>query len=612
VTDEPASPAAHPPQPSIGDYALLSDSHAAALVSSAGSIDWCGLPRLDSSSCFTRLLDAARGGSCSIEALDGEVATAQRYVDDTLVTETRLRAHGGAARVLDFLAVGEEGPEQPQQTLVRIVEGVAGTIELRLRVSPRFDYGRLRPWLRRIDRRAVFAVGGDDALLVAADTPIDADGEHDLRADFRLRRGERRRFVIRFLAPARTEERPELPSPEAVDDLLDTTVRWWRGWARRCAYDGPHRTAVLRSALTLRGLVNARTGAIAAAPTTSLPEATGGVRNWDYRFSWIRDSSFSVRSLAELGFVDEADGFARFVIRSAAGSVDDLQVFFGLGGERHLDERELPLSGYRGARPVRIGNAAAQQVQLDALGQLLNLVWRRHRRGATLDDDQWRFVRSLVDAAADRWQEPDRGIWEWRDGSLHFTLSKAACWSALHRGLQLAAATGRPVPTERWIRARDDVRRAVERRGWHASRGAFTQAFDNEELDAALLLLPHTGFLAWDDPRMVATTDRIAAELDDDGLLRRYTEGDGLPGREGAFLACSFWLAECLARQGRDDEARRTFQRAAETASPLGLFSEEYDTAGREPAGNYPQALTHLSHIGAALALAGHVPPEDT
>jgi len=612
VSDEPSRPAAHAAQPSIGNYALLSDCHAAALVSSAGSIDWCCLPRLDSSSCFARLLDAACGGSCSIEAPDGEVETAQRYVDDTLVAATTLRSEGGAVRVLDFLAIGDEGPEQPQQALVRVVEGLEGEMTLRVRVSPRFDYGRLRPWLRRIDRDAVFAVGGDDALLVAADTPIETDGEHDLRADFRLRRGERRRLVIRAVAPARTEERPELPSPADVDALLDTTVRWWRAWARRCQYDGPHRSAVLRSALTLRGLVNARTGAIAAAATTSLPEAPGGVRNWDYRFSWIRDSSFSVRSLAGIGFVDEADGFARFVIRSAAGSADDLQVFFGMGGERHVDEHELPLDGYRGARPVRIGNAGATQVQLDALGQLLNLVWRWHSRGAMLDDEQWRFVRSLVDAAADRWREPDRGIWEWRDGSMHFTLSKAACWSALHRGLQLGEATGRAVPTARWTRARDDVRRAVERHGWHESRRAFTQAFDNEELDAALLLLPHTGFVAWDDPRMVATADAVAAELDDDGLLRRCSEDDGLPGREGAFLPCSFWLAECLARQGRREEARRVFQRAAETASPLGLFSEEHDTTEREPTGNYPQALTHLSHIGAALALAGQVPPEET
>jgi GH15 family glucan-1,4-alpha-glucosidase len=564
------------------------------------------MPRVDSGSCFAGLLDRDRGGFCAVElAGDGPIEVSRRYRDETLVTETRLRSGDAEVALVDFMAIGDDGSPAPQQTLVRIVDGICGQARLRLRVSPRFDYGRVRPWIRRIAGGAVFAVGGDDALLVATDGSLATDGAHDLEAVVRVAPGERRRLVLRSVAPAETERHPDLPSTAEVDGLLENTMSWWRRWAARCTYDGPERASVLRSALTLRGLVNERTGAIAAAATTSLPEAPGGVRNWDYRFSWIRDSSFTVRSLADAGFEDEAEGFARFVLRSAAGSAEDLQPFFGVGGERHLHERELDLHGYGGARPVRVGNAAAAQVQLDGLGQLVSLAWRWHRRGNGLDGDQWRFVRSVVEMAAERWREPDRGIWEWRARRKHFTLSKAACWSALDRGLELARGLERDVPAERWTRARDELRRAIEERGFDASRGIFTQAFDDAALDAGLLLLPQTGFVAWDDPRMVATTDAIADGLDDDGLLRRYAVRDGLPGREGAFLACSFWLAECLARQGRQGRAERVFRRAKEAAGPLGLFSEEYDTRARRPLGNYPQALTHLAHIGAALALSG-------
>jgi GH15 family glucan-1,4-alpha-glucosidase len=350
---------------------------------------------------------------------------------------------------------------------------------------------------------------------------------------------------------------------------------------------------------------------VAAAATTSLPERIGGSRNWDYRYTWIRDSAFTVRSLAELGFHAEADGFRRFVERSAAGSAEDLQVIYGLGGERRLDETELRhLEGYRRSRPVRLGNGAARQTQLDVYGHLLLLAYRWHQRGDSPDDDYWRFLVELVEAAATRWSEPDRGIWEMRGEPQHFVHSKAMCWSALEVGIRLAKECSRRAPTRRWAKARDECRRAIERHGYDRKRGVFVQAFDRPALDAALLLLPEAEFVEPTDARMVRTVDAIREELDEGGLLVRYRGADGLRGREGAFLACTFWLVECLARQGRAEEAREVFDRAASTGNDVGLFSEEYDPKAKQMLGNFPQGLTHLSHIAAALALDAHDQPE--
>jgi GH15 family glucan-1,4-alpha-glucosidase len=341
-----------------------------------------------------------------------------------------------------------------------------------------------------------------------------------------------------------------------------------------------------------------------AAATTSLPETEGGERNWDYRYAWIRDSTFAARCLADLGHDAEADRFRRFIERSAAGHVEDLRIAYGVGGERRLTESEVDLEGYRGARPVRIGNGASEQTQLDALGMLVDLTWRWHRRGHSPDDDHWRFIVDVVDRAAEVWREPDAGLWEWRKEPKHFVHSKVMCWTALERGLQLAQECLRKAPERRWARARDEIRAAVEREGFDRKRGAFVQAFGEKRADGALLLLPLVDFVAFDDPRMVATVDFVRDELTWNGLIRRYDADDGLPGREGAFLACSFWLAECLAHQGRHQEAREAFDAALATASELGIFSEEHDPDRDEACGNVPQALTHLAHISAALALA--------
>jgi GH15 family glucan-1,4-alpha-glucosidase len=366
---------------------------------------------------------------------------------------------------------------------------------------------------------------------------------------------------------------------------------------------------MLRSAIVLKALANRSTGAIVAAPTTSLPEAPGAGLNWDYRCSWVRDSTFSARALTEIGFREEADAFRRFVERSAAGSADGVRTMYGIGGERRLTEVAVDgVEGYRGARPVRIGNAASNQLQLDVYGELVELAWRWHERGHAPDDDYWRFLLDVVDTVAENWGKPDRGIWEIRGEPRHFVHSKAMCWAALDRGIALAEESLRRAPLERWRKERDRLRRAVEREGYDDERGVFVQAFGTRELDAALLLLPVVGFVAWDDERMVRTADAIRSELGVDGLLLRYRPDEPLQGgptaREGAFLPCSFWLAECLAHQARDDEAREVFDRCASCGNDLGLFSEEYDVEAGEMLGNFPQALTHLSYISAAAALA--------
>jgi GH15 family glucan-1,4-alpha-glucosidase len=588
-------------QPPISSYGLIGDRRSAALVSAAGSIDWCCLPRFDSGALFARLLDP-EGGHCSIRA---ERALGRRYLEETLVLETKLAGEGGEARLLDFLVSSEE-VEQP--CLVRIVEGVRGSLDLAVEVVPRFDHGAVSPWLREAGGEIAFAaIGGDDGLLVRADFDLRVVDRHRLEGELTVGEGERRRLSLDYRRPVDLEplERLEGLDPGWIDEALERTVAWWREWFSRLRGEALLFDGVGRSAAVLKALSYEPTGAIVAAPTTSLPESRdlSGERNWDYRYSWVRDSALAAHSLAELGCEEDADAFRRFVERSAAGHAGDLQVLFGVGGERRLGEEELGhLSGYRGAAPARSGNSAAEQFQLDAYGQVLDQSWSWHCRGNSPDDDYWRFLADLVDAACERWPEPDRGIWEWRGEPRHFVHSKALAWSAIDRGIRLAGDTGREAP-ERWPEAREQVRAAIESRGYDEGRGTFVQALDGEDLDAALLRLPAVGFCDWDDERMVWTADAIRERLDCDGLLRRYDAEDGMA-PEGAFLPCSFWLATCLARQGRGEEARAVFERTAATANDLGLFAEEYDPAERRMLGNFPQALTHLSHIEAAIALA--------
>ncbi|HEX4466657.1 MAG TPA: glycoside hydrolase family 15 protein [Solirubrobacteraceae bacterium] len=596
-------------QPALAGYSLIGDCHGAALVSAEGSIDWCCLPRFDSGSCFARLLDQERGGHCSIALHGGVVESSSAYLEDTMVLETKLRGPDASVRVLDCMAIREQSEQSSRREIVRVIECSHGPAEVRLQIAPRFDYGEVTPWLRRVGEDSFTATGGDDGLMIWSDGELESDGEQ-LIASAKLQEGERLHMLIRHVRPHLLEQEQLSEDGGQVDARIRETVRWWRGWRKRLSGAGSEHPAAVRSALLLKALTYAPTGAIVAAPTTSLPETPAGERNWDYRFSWIRDSALAARSLAELGCEREAERFGRFVVRASAGHAEDLQILFGVGGERRITEQELDLRGYRDARPVRVGNQAAGQLQLDALGEMLNQAWRWHRRGHSPDDDEWRFFAELVETAVERWDEPDRGIWEWRDEPRHFVHSKAGCWTAVERGLTLAEECVRRAPARRWKRAHEEIREAIESRGYDEDRGIFVQCFDEPELDAALLLLPVLGFVEFDDERMVRTADAVRETLGVGGFVRRYERDDRLPGEEGAFLACSFWLVECYARQGRLEQAREVFDHAVGAASPRGLFSEQIDPDSRELLGNYPQALTHLSHIAAAIALeqaAAHV-----
>ena len=479
-------------------------------------------------------------------------------------------------------------------------------MKLDVRIAPRFDYGEVRPWIRRHSDRLHSAIGGDDGLIVWFEGELVEDVDHELAGRVSVGAGGRVRLTITYRPPEQIDaDPPQDPAPEAIDRALADTVRWWRRWAKSLRLPGRDEPAARRSGLTLKALTYAPTGAIVAAPTTSLPEAIGAPRNWDYRFSWVRDSSFSSRAFAELGCEAEADAFRSFIVRSAAGHAEDLQVFYGVGGERRLEGGEIDsLEGYRGSAPVRIGNQARGQLQLDAYGEIVNLIWRWHRRGHSPSDDDWRFLVSLIDRAAEKYTEPDRGIWEWPGEPDHFVHSKVLCWATLDRGIRLADECMRRAPTRRWGEVRDELRATIERRGYDRKRGVFVQAYGRKDLDAALLLLPTVEFVEWGDERMLRTVAAIREELDaGDGLLYRYRRDDGLDGREGAFLCCSFWLVECLARSGDLEGARAVFDAANGHANDLGLMSEEVDPASGELLGNFPQALTHLAQIDAAVAL---------
>ncbi len=607
--ERPSAPPARPAYPPIADYALIGDCHSAALVSRSGSIDWCCLPRFDSDTCFGRLLDWNKGGHFAITPV-GPYEVRREYRRDSLILVTTFTTRTGEARLVDFFSMRSGGRLRPRRELVRVIHGLKGQVTFEIAVVPRLDFGEMKPWIHESGRGALAAVGSNTGLRLFGDVPLQLAGDHDLNGRVQVGRGARYHMGLTFFRPSEMEDNEH----SARKDLTQLkahyleTKQWWESWAskiRRRARSGQdHGASILRSAITLKALSYAPTGAIVAAVTTSLPETIGGERNWDYRYCWIRDSIFTVRALSTLGLEAEAHGVRRFIQRSAAGNADELQVLYAVDGKRRLPEIVLDgLEGWRGSRPVRIGNAASKQFQLDMYGLIMELSWRWSERGTPPDQDYWEFLVTVVEAAIEKSRLPDRGFWEIRSTPRHFVHSKVMCWAAVDAGLALAEKYSLAAPLDRWRKERDELRHNIETHGVDRKRGIFVESYGSDQVDAVLLLLPGVEFVAFDDERMVRTTDVIRRELLSDGLLLRYKSEDGLQGQEGVFLACTFWLAECLARQGRRTEALRTFKRATAAANDLGLFAEQYDAHGKQMLGNFPQGLTHLAHISAALAL---------
>jgi len=585
----------------ISDYALIADGHSAALVSREGSVDWCCLPRFDAESCFGRILDARRGGYFSITPVEKFTAV-REYVEGGLVLQTTFTTKSGQARLVDFFSMRRGGRDDPRRELVRIVEGVEGRVEFAIRIVPRFVYGQLSPWMRQHSASAWTATGGDQALVFVTDAKLRIEGRHELAGTASA--SKRKGFAIRttFVRPEKVETRVGAIARTANPTRrLEETLTWWRTWLAKGSSDDE---GVRRSSIVLKALTYAPTGATVAAPTTSLPESLEGDRNWDYRFSWVRDSCFAAEALLAIGHDAVAGGLRRFVERCAAGDASELQIMYGIGGEARLTETVVDdLEGYRGIGPVRVGNAAHEQLQLDVYGQLMGLASVWQRQGHRPDDDYWHFLTDVVEIVCDRWSRPDRGIWEVRSDPEHFVHSKASCWNAINTGVRIAKRTKRKAPVQRWRKVRDEIRAAIETKGYDRERGVFLRSFGKRDLDASLLLLPVIGIVRFDDERMIRTTDAIRDELDDDGLLLRYNTDDSLTGDQVPFLPCSFWLVRCLAEQGRVADAQEVFERAVATGNDLGLMAEMYDTKSDQMLGNFPQTLTHLSHMTAALAL---------
>jgi len=596
--------------PPISDYALIGDCHTAALVSRAGSIDWCCLPRFDSDSCFGRLLDWKQGGHFVIRP-KGAASVSREYLEDTLVLATTYKSGRNVARVVDFFSMREGGRRRPRRELVRIIEGIRGTMRFEVSVVPRFDYGEVKPWIFKRGRDSHFACGSNTGLRIFGDVAFNLVDEHDLCAEVQVRAKQTLHIGLEFVRPEVASSAPQRRTrttaaavAKELSGHFKETLEWWRNWSGKIVYPDGLGASIARSAITLKALTFAPTGAIIAAPTTSLPERTGGERNWDYRYCWIRDSIFTVWALNSIGAQSEAEGIRQFIQRSAAGNADELQVLYAVDGKRRLTEIKLDhLEGWRGSRPARIGNGAERQYQADMYGLVVEFARQWSELGHAPTESYWRFLRQTVNAACAKWKAPDRGIWEVRSRPLHFVHSKAMCWVALNSGIALASKYGFEAPLDQWRATREKIRATIERRGVDPKRGIFVRSFGSQEVDASLLLLPLAGFVRYDDERMVRTTEVIRQQLMQDGLLLRYRTEDGLEGSEGVFLACTFWLATSLAHQGRKADARRVFKRACASANDLGLFAEEYSRKGREMLGNFPQGLTHLSHIGAALSL---------
>ncbi len=590
------------PPSRIEDYAVVADLQTAALVGRDGSVDWLCLPRFDSSASFAALLGGPRAGRWRIAPLSGGACTRRAYRDDTMVLESTWETSEGAVKVLDFMPI-----RQTQPDLIRIVEGVSGRVPMGVELVARFDYGRVVPWVRHTGDRWV-AVAGPDSLWL--DSPVRLRGRNMRSlAEFTVEAGQRVPFVLTWVSSFQDE--PPRHDPERA---LGETDRFWRDWIGRCTYDGRYSQAVRRSLLVLKALTYAPSGGITAAATTSLPEQIGGPRNWDYRYCWLRDAAFTLQALTGSGYTAEAKAWRDWLLRAVAGDPEDLQIMYSLTGRRRLPEAELGwLDGYEGSRPVRVGNEAAGQFQLDVYGELLDGLHSARRAGLSMDADAWTLQTLLAEYLESVWQRPDSSLWEVRGPQQHFVHSKVMAWVGLDRMINTAERSGLRCPLQRWRAARDAIHEEVCAEGYDADRGTFTQYYGSNGLDAALLLIPRVGFLPATDPRVVGTVDAVRRELSQDGFVLRYRTDadptshhgtvDGLPGAEGAFLACSFWLADALALTGRHDQARDLFHRLLDLRNDVGLLSEEWDPHAKRQLGNTPQAFSHVGLVNTALTL---------
>jgi GH15 family glucan-1,4-alpha-glucosidase len=584
----------------IEDYAVIGDTETAALVARDGSIDWLCLPRFDSGACLAALLGDDSHGRWRIAPRGGARKVRRRYRPGTLVLETETDAEGGTVRLIDVMPIrGRDGGYNAD--VVRIVEGVKGRVEMRMDLTIRFDYGHLVPWVTRNDDHLI-AVGGPDAITVT--TPIPTHGE-DLTtiAEFVVSEGDRVPFVL-------TWHPSHLPEPSRIqpEEALDGTEKWWRQWSDASSYDGEWEEPVDRSLITLKALTYGPTGGMVAAPTTSLPEELGGHRNWDYRFVWLRDATFTLQALMMAGHRREALAWRDWLLRAVAGDPEDLQIMYGLAGERRLPELELHwLPGFEASRPVRIGNAAHDQTQIDVYGELMDAIFHARRMGMKPDETVWDLQKLLLERLEGKWTKPDHGLWEVRGAPRHFTHSRLMTWVAFDRAVKCVEQWALEGPTDHWRDLRHQVRTEIEERGFDPERNTFTQSYDSPALDAALLLIPQVGFLPPSDERVLGTIEAVERELSiDDNLILRYrpeVTDDGLPGGEGAFLLCAFWMVDALAMTGRRDEARRRFEYLLGLRNDVGLLAEEYDPVSRRMLGNFPQAFSHLGLIASAYNL---------
>jgi GH15 family glucan-1,4-alpha-glucosidase len=610
--EETMSQAAPPEAGRIEDYGLIGDLQTAALVGRDGSIDWLCLPRFDSPACFAALLGDERHGRWLLAPSSGGPGTRRRYRGDSLVLETEWDTPDGTVRVVDLMPPRGEAPD-----VVRIVEGVSGRVRVRTELLLRFDYGHVVPWVRTVDGEPA-GVAGPDAVWLSTPVPVRianrrAGQDQRIEAEFEVAAGDRVPFVLTYAA-----SHVRRPPRTAPDDSVAATLRFWAEWTGRCDYRGRWADAVRRSLITLKALTYAPTGGLLAAATTSLPEQLGGPRNWDYRFCWLRDATFTLQALLGTGYRQEARAWRDWLLRAVAGDPAELRIMYALDGSRRIPEQTVPwLPGYEGASPVRVGNAAAGQFQLDVWGEVLDGLHLDRVSGLHGSEDAWDLQRAMLDFLEGAWDTDDNGLWEMRGPRRPFVHSKVMAWAGVDRAVQAVERFGLDGPVERWRRLRRQIHDDVCAKGFDADRGTFTQFYGSRGLDAALLLIPRVGFLDWGDPRVVGTVDAVQHELAHDGFVLRYrpdADGgvDGLPGGEGAFLACSFWLADALAGIGRRDEAERLFTRLLGLRTDLGLLSEEYDPSTGRQLGNTPQAFSHVGLVNTARHLSGTRAADDT